>query len=173
MSELISMCVQEEERLTAKQPDGAHVVITGPSKGKRKEKKFDKVWKSVSYDELQPSPGSIGSELQLKLELLITAKSPVGLTHRVKKAVKRGSFVEIPDQTVPDWPIEEALLIKMALKCAELRRKDGPDLGKVVMPELERLRALAEEYMSRSENLSYPRTAPSDYSCRSRSSTGT
>ncbi|KAK3007835.1 hypothetical protein RJ639_014337 [Escallonia herrerae] len=123
---------------------------------------------------------------------LITAKPPMGLTHHVEKAIERGSFAEMLDQTVPDWPVEEALsFAKMALKCAELRRKDRPDLGKVVMPELERLRALAEENMAHSmlysagpsptnsqvsmsqENLSYPMTAPSDYSSRSRSSTGT
>ncbi|KAK2986979.1 hypothetical protein RJ640_024877, partial [Escallonia rubra] len=79
---------------------------------------------------------------------LITAKPPMGLTHHVEKAIERGSFAEMLDQTVPDWPVEEALsFAKMALKCAELRRKDRPDLGKVVMPELERLRALAEENM--------------------------
>ncbi|KAK3001597.1 hypothetical protein RJ639_021603 [Escallonia herrerae] len=37
MSELISMCVQEEERLKSEQPDSAHVAITGPSKGKGKK----------------------------------------------------------------------------------------------------------------------------------------
>ncbi|KAK2971281.1 hypothetical protein RJ640_001307 [Escallonia rubra] len=42
MSELISMCVQEEERLKSEQPDNAHVVIAGPSKGKEKGKKFGK-----------------------------------------------------------------------------------------------------------------------------------
>ncbi|KAK2998588.1 hypothetical protein RJ639_022652 [Escallonia herrerae] len=42
MSELISMCVQEEERLKSEQPDSAHVAITGPSKGKGKGKKFGK-----------------------------------------------------------------------------------------------------------------------------------
>ncbi|KAK2975463.1 hypothetical protein RJ640_003616 [Escallonia rubra] len=42
MSELISMCVQEEERLKSEQPDSAHVAITDPSKGKRKVKKFGK-----------------------------------------------------------------------------------------------------------------------------------
>ncbi|KAK2972659.1 hypothetical protein RJ640_003432 [Escallonia rubra] len=36
MSELISMCVQEEERLKSEQPDSAHIAITGPSKGKGK-----------------------------------------------------------------------------------------------------------------------------------------
>ncbi|KAK3015554.1 hypothetical protein RJ639_007171 [Escallonia herrerae] len=37
MSELIYMCVQEEERLKSEQPDGAYVAITGTSKGKRKK----------------------------------------------------------------------------------------------------------------------------------------
>ncbi|KAK3023879.1 hypothetical protein RJ639_042895 [Escallonia herrerae] len=37
MSELISMCVQEEERLKSEQPDSAHVAIIGPSKGKGKK----------------------------------------------------------------------------------------------------------------------------------------
>jgi hypothetical protein len=49
------------------------------------------------------------------------------------------------DPRVTDWPAEEALgFAKMAIKCAELRRKDRPDLGKEVMPELNRLRELAE-----------------------------
>ncbi|KAK3032791.1 hypothetical protein RJ639_035894 [Escallonia herrerae] len=42
MSELISMCVQEEERLKSEQLDSAHVASTGPSKGKGKGKKFGK-----------------------------------------------------------------------------------------------------------------------------------
>ncbi|KAK3010223.1 hypothetical protein RJ639_011862 [Escallonia herrerae] len=37
MKELISMCVQEEERLKSEQPDNAHVAITGPFKGKGKK----------------------------------------------------------------------------------------------------------------------------------------
>ncbi|KAK2975468.1 hypothetical protein RJ640_028657 [Escallonia rubra] len=37
MSELIFMCVQEEERLKSEQLDGAHVVINGSSKGKGKK----------------------------------------------------------------------------------------------------------------------------------------
>ncbi|KAK3029328.1 hypothetical protein RJ639_038426 [Escallonia herrerae] len=37
MSELISMCVQEEERLKSEQPDNDHVAITIPSKGKGKK----------------------------------------------------------------------------------------------------------------------------------------
>ncbi|CAL0332115.1 unnamed protein product [Lupinus luteus] len=35
----------------------------------------------------------------------------------------------------------------MAVKCAELRRKDRPDLGKEILPELNKLREFAEERM--------------------------
>lgn len=79
---------------------------------------------------------------------ILTAKSPMGLTHHVDRAIERGNFVEMLDPSVHDWPIEEALtLAKLALKCSELRRKDRPDLGKVVLPELNKLRELAEDSM--------------------------
>lgn len=79
---------------------------------------------------------------------LITAKSPMGLTHHVERAIEKGTFSEILDQSVTDWPLEEVLsFAKISLQCAELRRKDRPDLGTVVMPELLRLKALAEENM--------------------------
>ncbi|CAH2050350.1 unnamed protein product [Thlaspi arvense] len=77
---------------------------------------------------------------------LITGKPPMGLTHHVERAIEKGTFWEMLDPVVPDWPVEEALsFAKLSLMCAELRRKDRPDLAKVVMPELERLRTLAEE----------------------------
>lgn len=79
---------------------------------------------------------------------LITAKPPMGLTHHVEKAIEKGTFPDMLDPAVPDWPVEEALnFAKLALKCTELRRKDRPDLATVVLPELERLRVLAEEAM--------------------------
>ncbi|KAK6912395.1 Protein kinase domain [Dillenia turbinata] len=84
--------------------------------------------------------------LGIMLLQILTARPPMGLTHLVERAIEKGSFSEILDPTVPDWPVEEALsLAKIALQCSELRRKDRPDLGKVVLPELNRLRALAEE----------------------------
>ncbi|KAJ0091326.1 hypothetical protein Patl1_12748 [Pistacia atlantica] len=77
------------------------------------------------------------------------AKPPMGLTHHVERAIEKGTFEEMLDPAVPDWPVEEALsFAKLSLQCAELRRKDRPDLGKVVLPELNRLRALAEETMN-------------------------
>ncbi|KAL6501861.1 hypothetical protein OROGR_026994 [Orobanche gracilis] len=80
---------------------------------------------------------------------ILTGKPPMGLTHHVDRAIERGTFVEMLDPSVLDWPVEEALVLaKLALKCSELRRKDRPDLGKVVLPLLNKLRDLAEDSTS-------------------------
>ncbi|CAI9772440.1 unnamed protein product [Fraxinus pennsylvanica] len=80
---------------------------------------------------------------------LLTAKPAMGLTHLVARSIERGTFKEILDPCVPDWPVEEAMnFANLAIQCAELRRKDRPDLGKVVLPELDRLRDLADENMN-------------------------
>ncbi|GER34380.1 kinase [Striga asiatica] len=79
---------------------------------------------------------------------ILTGKSPMGLTHHVERAIEREAFREMLDPSVPDWPVEEALLLaQLALQCAELRRKDRPDLGKVVLPQLNKLREIAEDSM--------------------------
>ncbi|CAH2079497.1 unnamed protein product [Thlaspi arvense] len=79
---------------------------------------------------------------------ILTAKPPMGLTHQVERAIEKGTFTNMLDPDVGDWPIEDALVAaKLALQCAELRRKDRPDLGNVVLPELNRLKNLAEESM--------------------------
>ncbi|CAL9164409.1 unnamed protein product, partial [Musa hybrid cultivar] len=79
---------------------------------------------------------------------LLTGKPPMGLTHHVERSIEKGTFADMLDPAVQDWPVEEALgLLKLALKCAELRRKDRPDLGTIILPELNRLRTLGEENM--------------------------
>ncbi|KAJ1258386.1 hypothetical protein BS78_10G071400 [Paspalum vaginatum] len=79
---------------------------------------------------------------------IITAKPPMGLSHHVGRALERGALLDMLDPAVPDWPLDEAqCLAEMALRCCELRRKDRPDLGAVVLPELNRLRALGEDNM--------------------------
>lgn len=86
--------------------------------------------------------------LGIMLLQIITAKPPMGLTHCVERAIEKGNFADVLDPAVPDWPVEDAMkFAKLALQCAELRRKDRPDLGNVVLPELNRLRMLAEENM--------------------------
>ena len=77
---------------------------------------------------------------------LITAKPPMGLTHYVERALEKGTLPDLLDPAVPDWPVEDtAEFAKLALQCAELRRKDRPDLAKVILPVLNRLRTLADE----------------------------
>ncbi|KAI5563603.1 hypothetical protein BDE02_14G001900 [Populus trichocarpa] len=87
--------------------------------------------------------------LGILLLQVITAKPPMGLTHIVEQAIENETLKEVLDSDVPDWPIEETLCFaKLALQCAELRRKDRPDLGTEVLPELNRLRDYAEEKMN-------------------------
>ncbi|XP_020204948.1 U-box domain-containing protein 52-like [Cajanus cajan] len=77
---------------------------------------------------------------------ILTAKAPMGLTHQVQKAIEKGTFGDMLDPSLTDWPVDEALkLAKLGVQCAELRRKDRPDLAKVILPELNRLRNLAED----------------------------
>ncbi|XP_061347664.1 U-box domain-containing protein 35-like [Gastrolobium bilobum] len=86
--------------------------------------------------------------LGIMLLQIVTAKPPMGLTHHVSRAIEKGTFAEMLDPAVEDWPVEHAMhFAKLALQCAEMRRKDRPDLGKVVLPELNKLRDFAEEYM--------------------------
>ncbi|GAB2223593.1 hypothetical protein Droror1_Dr00017734 [Drosera rotundifolia] len=81
--------------------------------------------------------------LGIMLLQIITAKPPMGLSHHVQRAIDKGTFEEMLDPTVMDWPVEEALsFARMALKCAELRKKDRPSLAEVVLPELNRLKEI-------------------------------
>ncbi|KAF8696709.1 hypothetical protein HU200_036335 [Digitaria exilis] len=78
---------------------------------------------------------------------VVTARPPMGLTHHVEKAIDAGTFHQMLDITVKDWPVEEALgYAKLALKCTELRRRDRPDLATVILPELNRLRNVGIAY---------------------------
>lgn len=77
---------------------------------------------------------------------LITGKPPMGLAHLVEQSIEHDTFQNMLDPAVPDWPMEQTLsLANLALKCAELRRKDRPDLGNVTLPELNKLREFAED----------------------------
>ncbi|KAJ3696220.1 hypothetical protein LUZ60_001597 [Juncus effusus] len=85
---------------------------------------------------------------------LITGRAPMGLAHNVSNAIEEGKLSEFLDPNVTDWPMEETTrFAELALRCSELRRKDRPDLGSVVLPELRRLAVFAEskqdeEFMS-------------------------
>ncbi|GMH03775.1 hypothetical protein Nepgr_005614 [Nepenthes gracilis] len=81
--------------------------------------------------------------LGIMLLQIITARPAMGLTHIVERAIEKGTFPEILDPVIKEWPVEAALsFAQMALKCCELRKKDRPDLGSIVLPELIRIRDL-------------------------------
>ncbi|WVZ73365.1 hypothetical protein U9M48_021677 [Paspalum notatum var. saurae] len=86
--------------------------------------------------------------LGVMLLQIVTARPPMGLTHHVGRALERGTFADLLDPAVHDWPLDEAhRFAEVSLRCCELRRKDRPDLATVVLPELNRLRALGEDNM--------------------------
>ncbi|XP_019447617.1 PREDICTED: U-box domain-containing protein 35-like [Lupinus angustifolius] len=77
---------------------------------------------------------------------LLTGRPPMGLAHHVQQSIEKGTFAEMLDPSVTEWPFEQALChAKMALKCAELRRKDRPDLCKQILPHLNKFRDFAEQ----------------------------
>ncbi|XP_022132152.1 U-box domain-containing protein 51-like isoform X3 [Momordica charantia] len=105
---------------------------------------------------------------------IITAKPPMGLAHHVQRAIEKEKFDEMMDPTISDCPLEEAInFAKLALTCAELRKRDRPDLGTVIVPELNRLRDIGRSSDKRdSRNLGhFPRSAASSSSSRPQSST--
>ncbi|KAL8139832.1 hypothetical protein V2J09_005853 [Rumex salicifolius] len=75
---------------------------------------------------------------------ILTGRPAMGLSHAVDNAIEEGKFAGILDQSVDGWPIEDALTFaRLALRCCELRKRDRPDLGSEVLPELARLSAYA------------------------------
>jgi len=69
---------------------------------------------------------------------LLTARHPRGLVTAVENAIGSGSFANLLDKSISDWPLVEAEKIaKLALKCSRLRCRDRPDLDSEVLPELE------------------------------------
>ncbi|MCL7049514.1 hypothetical protein MKW94_017998 [Papaver nudicaule] len=98
--------------------------------------------------------------LGIMLLQIITARPPMGLAHYIARAIEKRTFVDMLDPSVPDWPVEEALAFaKIAIQCAE------PELGTVVLPELNRLRELG---MSESNEASLYSHAPWSYTVHSR-----
>eukprot|EP00262_Sarcandra_glabra_P020535 TRINITY_DN821_c0_g2_i1.p1 TRINITY_DN821_c0_g2~~TRINITY_DN821_c0_g2_i1.p1 ORF type:complete len:221 (-),score=20.70 TRINITY_DN821_c0_g2_i1:375-962(-) len=94
---------------------------------------------------------------------LLTAMRPMGLSMTVENAINGGSFADILDKSIKDWPLAESeKLARIALKCSALRCRDRPDLESEVMPELEEIRYMAD---TRVKLLQCNIYAPSHYYC--------
>ncbi|RDY00339.1 U-box domain-containing protein 52, partial [Mucuna pruriens] len=96
--------------------------------------------------------------LGIVLLQIITVKPPMGLAHHVQKAIENGTFSDMLDPVVTDWPLEEALAFaKLSLSCAELSKRDRPDLATVIVPELNRLRDFGFASLNLQNRFSFPR----------------
>lgn len=85
---------------------------------------------------------------------LLTAKPAIALAHIVESAVEDGHLADLLDIEAGQWPIEETKeLAVLGLKCAELRRRDRPDLRDHVLPELERLKEFADRARDMASNV--------------------
>ncbi|CAI9100637.1 OLC1v1037772C1 [Oldenlandia corymbosa var. corymbosa] len=94
---------------------------------------------------------------------LLTATHPNGIIHKVEKAIRTGSFYDILDKSVPNWPLAQVEeLAQVALKCCKLRCRDRPDLETEVLPVLKRLAGFADA-TRRGDTNKFP--APSHYCC--------
>ncbi|XP_068476017.1 U-box domain-containing protein 52-like isoform X2 [Phaseolus vulgaris] len=79
--------------------------------------------------------------LGIMLLQIITAKPPMGLAHHVMRAIQEGTFSEMLDPVITNWPLEETLEFgKLSLSCAELSKRDRPDLATEIVPKLNHLR---------------------------------
>ncbi|GER36020.1 U-box domain-containing protein kinase family protein [Striga asiatica] len=94
---------------------------------------------------------------------LLAARHPKGLIGRFENAVKNGTFADVLDKSVSDWPLAEAQeLALVALGCCKLRCRDRPDLDMEVLPVLKRL---AEFSGSSGSSERDHRRAPKHYYC--------
>ncbi|XP_020250546.1 U-box domain-containing protein 34 isoform X1 [Asparagus officinalis] len=94
---------------------------------------------------------------------LLAARHPRGLLMNVENAIESGSFADLLDKSISDWPLLEAeKLAKLAVKCCRLRCRDRPDLDSEVLPELEELCKVANVCFKLRQCNVY---APSHYLC--------
>ncbi|KAL5200443.1 hypothetical protein ABZP36_021646 [Zizania latifolia] len=64
----------------------------------------------------------------------------------LKTALEDSCFVDILNASAGQWPLKETQeLAVLALKCAEMRRRDRPNLSEHVLPTLERLKDVASK----------------------------
>ncbi|CAK8564787.1 unnamed protein product [Lathyrus sativus] len=97
---------------------------------------------------------------------LLTAKPATALTHVVETAIEGGNLTDILDPKAGSWPFQETLdLARLALSCAELRRRDRPDLLEHVLPALEKLKEVADKAHHSSSMVTIKPKPPNHFIC--------
>lgn len=94
---------------------------------------------------------------------LLAACHPKGLILKFENAMSRGTFLDVLDKSVADWPLAEAVeLAEVALKCCNLRCRDRPELETEVLPVLKRLAEFTDSSSLTKRDF---RQAPKHYYC--------
>ncbi|XP_061348922.1 U-box domain-containing protein 35-like [Gastrolobium bilobum] len=97
---------------------------------------------------------------------LLTAKPAIALTHVVETAIDGGNLADILDPEAGTWPFQETLnLARLGLSCAELRRRDRPDLKDHVLPTLERLKEVAARSQHSAPIVTVKSRSPNHFIC--------
>ncbi|XP_058721929.1 U-box domain-containing protein 35-like [Vicia villosa] len=97
---------------------------------------------------------------------LLTAKPAIALTHIVETAIDDGNLADILDPKAGSWPLQETLdIARLALSCAEMRRKDRPDLNDHVLPILERLKEVADKAQHSASIVTIKSRPPNHFIC--------
>ncbi|KAK6936854.1 U-box domain [Dillenia turbinata] len=95
---------------------------------------------------------------------LLTAKPAMALAHLVETAIENDKLLEILDLDAGEWPLKETKeLAILGLSCAELRRKDRPDLKDQILPALEKLKEIANR--ARNSDSPIRRVPPNHFIC--------
>ncbi|CAL0301759.1 unnamed protein product [Lupinus luteus] len=97
---------------------------------------------------------------------LLTAKPAIALTYVVETAIDGGNLIDILDPEAGTWPFQETLdLARLGLSCAELRRRDRPDLKDHVLPTLERLKEVADRAQHSASVVTIKSRSPNHFIC--------
>ncbi|KAH1248229.1 U-box domain-containing protein 35 [Glycine max] len=97
---------------------------------------------------------------------LLTAKPAIALAHKVETAIDGGNLTDILDTEAGAWPYQETLeLALLGLSCAELRRRDRPDLQDHVLPTLERLKQVFDRAQHSASIVTIKSKPPNHFIC--------
>ncbi|XP_017442750.1 U-box domain-containing protein 35 isoform X2 [Vigna angularis] len=97
---------------------------------------------------------------------LLTAKPAIALAHKVETAIEGGNLTDILDPEAGAWPFKETLdLALLGMSCAELRRRDRPDLKDQVLPILDRLKEVADRAQHSASTVTIKSKPPNHFIC--------